>query len=287
MDERSKQPCYVCGKSHFSKVDGTVRDIPRMPIFKCSNCGLVFLGSNSHIDDSFYQKSNMYTNKPTWEEHLEACRDDDMRRASFLLPLTEGKEVLDIGCGAGGFLLYSKETSSRVVGVDLDSLYLSLIADQGIDTFEDISEVEGKFDVITLFHVVEHLKDPREFLTEVVDRVCKKDSRIIVEVPNANDALLTVFENKEFKEFTYWGCHLNLFTENSLLRLVESIGLKVEEISQVQRYPLSNHLFWMSNGKPRGHKVLTEFNGAALNVLYENALTNMKACDTLLLTAKV
>ena len=287
MDERSKQPCYVCGNSDFSPVDGTVRDIPEMPIFKCSDCGLVFLGSNSHIDDSFYQDSNMYTNKPSWEEQLKVCRNDDVRRANFLFPLTEGKDVLDIGCGAGGFLLHSKDSSSKVVGADLDSLYLDLIESKGINTFEDTSEIQDTFDVVTLFHVVEHLKDPKTFLQDIKDRLTKENSKIVIEVPNADDALLTVYENDNFKKFTYWGCHLNLFTEDSLIRLVKSIGLKVDQVSQIQRYPLSNHLYWMANGKPGGHNVLTQFNGAALNVLYEYVLSDMKACDTLLLTASV
>ncbi len=91
-------------------------------------------------------------------------------------------------------------------------------------------------------------------LVELADLLTGK-GEIIIEVPHADDALLSLYECEPFSHFTYWSCHLFLYTVTTLEMLVEQTGLKLNYIKQVQRYPLSNHMYWLAEGKPGGHKI--------------------------------
>ena len=104
-----------------------------------------------------------------------------------------------------------------------------------------------------MFHVLEHILDPKSILSELSDMLAD-DGQIIVEVPNADDALLTLYDNEPFSNFTYWSCHLFLYTAKTLQMLFDQMNLKANYIKQIQRYPLSNHLHWLSNGTQGGHQ---------------------------------
>ena len=129
--------------------------------------------------------------------------------------------------------------------------------------------------------MLEHLADPVQILTKLSAKL-NKDGKIIIEVPNANDALLTLYKSKPFSEFTYWSCHLYLFTERNLLNLAQKGGLKADYIKQIQRYSLANHLYWLSMGKPNGHKKWCFIDSNKLNRAYEAQLASLGFCDTLM-----
>ncbi len=87
--------------------------------------------------------------------------------------------------------------------------------------------------MITAFHVLERLPDPRSTLKELVVCLMGK-GRLLVEVPSSEDILLTFYENEAFQRFTYWSQHLCLFNDESVRRLAEQAGLRVVSIQQFQ-----------------------------------------------------
>lgn len=105
---------------------------------------------------------------------------------------------------------------------------------------------------------------------------------MIIEVPNANDALLSLYESAAFADFTYWSAHLFLYTVKSLSGVIEQIN-KFDIISagQVQRYSIANHLMWLSKGLPGGHKKWEFLDTKELNKLYSEQLSKQQMCDTL------
>lgn len=279
--------CYLCGTKKFDRVNGKVRDLPDMPILRCKRCGLVFLANFNHIDDRFYEKSKMREKEPigNWKQYLKECTTDDTRRAEWIRSMAYGKSLLDFGCGGGGFLARAKSFTKKCSGVEKDSRLVEIIKKHyKIKVYPDIKEVNEKFDIITLFHVLEHFKDPKDVLTKLL-KLLNKNGKIIIEVPNSNDALLSLYESKAFSEFTYWKCHLYLFNDSNLGRLLNGTGLFKHSISQIQRYPLSNHLYWLSKGKPGGHKIWSFIDDKDLDHKYELQLAKINACDTLMAVA--
>jgi len=131
-----------------------------------------------------------------------------------------------------------------------------------------------------MFHVLEHISDPRSMLIEL-RKFLADEGQIIIEVPNAGDALLTLYQCEQFSHFTYWSCHLFLFTAKTLEMLFSQINLKVNYIKHVQRYPLSNHLYWIAKGRPGGHQKWHFLNSAELHASYEKQLAAIAKSDTI------
>lgn len=273
--------CYLCGGEKTGKRSGKVRDNPRLEIIECLSCGLVFLSSFDHIHEGFYQEACMHDEPLSIATWLAETSTDDQRRFLFLKDLIKNKSVLDFGCGAGGFLMRARDAAFRVAGVELEARLKVHFRKEGLEVFDDISKVPGTFEAITVFHVLEHMKDPIDVLRRL-SRKLRRDGSIIVEVPSADDALLRLYQNRSFSNFTYWSCHLFLFTKTTLTSIAEKSGLRVDYIKQVQRYPLSNHLYWLVKGKPRGHKVWSFLDSKVLNKSYEAQLAALNLCDTII-----
>ena len=273
--------CCLCGKSKFNKKNGMVRDNRTLKILECLSCGLVFLSSFDHIKKNFYEQSQMHSDLPDIKDWLEETARDDDRRFNFLKSLIDKKSVLDFGCGPGGFLERAKARASRASGVEIEERLSPYFLEKGLEVFSDIDKITDNFDVITLFHVLEHMKDPVATLNKLSCRL-NTGGQIIVEVPSADDALLKFYENTQFSEFTYWSCHLFLFTSSTIALLAKKSGLNVNYIKQVQRYPLSNHLYWLAKGRPGGHKIWGFLDSEEINKAYEKQLTLAGICDTII-----
>lgn len=280
--------CYLCGGVDFSLRKGTVRDDPSMKIFECQQCGLVTLDSTDHIYSGFYESSEMHGENPKpLDELLKETAWDDQRRYEQLKPLITNKRILDFGCGAGGFLLNAKKLAAETSGVELEVRVQDHWSGSDIKIFSSIDEAasdcikRGGYDVITAFHVLEHLSDPRDMLMKL-GSMLSANGRMIVEVPSADDALITLYDCGAFQDFTYWSAHLFLFTASTLSALIKQAGLRVLSIQHYQRYPIANHLHWLSNGKPGGHQCWSFLNTSNLNHAYSETLASIGKTDTLI-----
>lgn len=273
--------CYLCGKNEFRKKNGKVRDNPKLEIIECLSCGLVFLSSFDHINKDLYKEAGMHTEPVDVETWLKDTAWDDDRRFIFLKRLIENKSVLDFGCGAGGFLTRAKAIASHAAGVEVEARLKPSFRERDLEVFTDITETTERFDIITLFHVLEHMKDPIAILGKLAEKL-NDDGNIIVEIPSADDALLRLYKNHPFTQFTYWSCHLFLFTNTTISSIAEKSKLKVNYIKQVQRYPLSNHLYWLAKGKPGGHKIWSFLDSEELHKAYEKQMASLNLCDTII-----
>ena len=277
--------CYLCDGTSIRQRPGIVRDNNQLIVLECNHCGLVFLSSFEHIQDSHYEHSGMHGDElPDVTDWLLEFEPDDERRFNFLKQKLIRKELLDFGCGAGGFLSKARYFAAKVTGLEPELRLQDYFNESGLKVYTTLGEVfesGSKFDLITAFHVLEHLPDPRSTLGQLAG-LLNSGGELIIEVPNSDDALLTLFECKPFMGFTYWSQHLFLFNQRTLSDLVRQAGLKTVWIKQVQRYPLSNHLHWLAKGKPGGHKEWAFLDDHILNQAYSSQLAALGKCDTLI-----
>ncbi|TGL10762.1 class I SAM-dependent methyltransferase [Leptospira meyeri] len=277
--------CYLCNTSSFQNRPGKVRDNDQLIVRECLSCGLVFLSSFEHIHKDHYQESGMHGDSlPEISEWLNETEKDDDRRFRFLKEKMANRNVLDFGCGVGGFLIKAKEVAKVADGLELETRLQSHFKKNGISVFTGLDEIAKsgkKYDLITAFHVVEHLSDPISIINEL-SKFLTKTGELIIEVPSSNDALLTLYENKAFSEFTYWSQHLFLFNAQTLASLVKKTNLQLNWIKYIQRYSLSNHLYWLAKGKPGGHKIWNHLNSDILDQTYESVLAANALTDTII-----
>ena len=273
--------CYLCGSDSFHVIHKGVRGDGTIDALQCDVCGLVRLSEVMDDSDDFYRNSGMRDGQAEPLEKLRLeTKDDDERRFRFTEKMITNKRVLDFGCGDGGYLLRAKAVANEVCGVEMERSVREGLQAEGVHCYERITEV-GQVDVVTMFHVLEHLPNPAEVLQEIKGYIAP-DGMLIVEVPNADDALLSLYHCKAFADFTYWKCHIYLYTVDTLRLLAKKAGLQVKFMRQVQRYPLENHLYWLSKGKSGGHFEWSFMGNDVLNRQYGAMLANLGVADTII-----
>lgn len=277
--------CYLCSGENHKKREGKVRNLNGVDVLECENCSLVFLSSFAHIDNEFYRKGEMHlgANIDKW---LELTKQDDLRRFKHLKRKLVDAEILDFGSGNAGFLALAQKTAKRVVGLEIDETVKDYYEEKNIEFISDMEQTKDKFDIITMFHVLEHLPNPKEILAQLAPHL-KEGGELIIEVPSSEDALIKVYKNKGFCNFTYWGCHLFLFNQKTLQSLFEDSVYKINKIKHIQRYGIANHLHWLLKNLPGGHEKWKFLDIKILNKLYEKILSFFKITDTIVISVSL
>ena len=275
--------CPICIRGGGYKVHNGTRDNGSIDVYRCENCGTRFLSINDRNYD--YENGFMHAGEEhssiDIKERLRILEPDDNRRFEMVRDICKDKKVLDFGCGFGGFIKNISQVAESCVGVELGKIERKYLQEAGIECYKTIEECGGQFDVITLFHVFEHLANPREWLDKFSKHLCK-GGYLVIEVPNADDVLLSLYESEAFADFTYWSAHLFLYTVKSLSLIIEqSVKYEIADIRQVQRYTLANHLMWLAKGLPGGHNEWDYLDSKELNDAYADKLKSLNKCDTL------
>ena len=256
------------------------RDDPDINIYICEKTGAFILDK---IKKQNYENKGLdYWNCNKINEARKKTYDDDIRRYNQIKNL-KFNSILDFGCGNGGLLKIMVDNSyKKCFGVELNNHMINFLNSEGINVVNDINKISNEInlDCIMLNHVLEHLSDPINVLKQIKKKMTNK-TLLIIEVPHSNDILLQHYECNEFKKFTFWSEHLILHSEKSLLNLLNAVGFSSIDIKFYQRYNIFNHLFWLSNGAPGGHKK-TKFKDSNLVDSYNNFLINNKNTDTLI-----
>lgn len=266
------------------------RDVDGLNVWKDSKSGVIYIddfytGNETYVDGSYRDDEHveLKTGKPDFERTTDA-----QRRLKSNLKFVAGKKIADFGCGSGDFLRLVQPYCNEVVGVELQQNYIDELNSSDISCVNSLDAIDDKsLDVVVSFHVIEHLPNPLETLSELMRKVVS-GGQVLIEVPHANDFLLSAVGCEEFKQFTLWSQHLVLHTRESLRKTLEFVGLKDIQIEGVQRYPLSNHLNWLAKGNAGGHKSpLSVLDSDVLFNAYQSSLARIDATDTLVAVAKV
>jgi 2-polyprenyl-3-methyl-5-hydroxy-6-metoxy-1,4-benzoquinol methylase len=211
-------------------------------------------------------------------------KNDTLRRVATLRQFYQDKSVVDFGCGNASFLLAIKDSAHKISAIELEASAINKLSSLNIPCYNSLEEIKSEFDLITFFHSFEHLSNPLKILKTAYKKLKKNgEGFIILEVPHAKDFLIDRMKNQFFIESTLWSQHLILHTKRSLESFLLDAGFKNIYIKGIQRFGLSNHLNWLKNNQPGGHKqefsfIFTE----KLEVEYEAALSNIDCNDTLI-----
>ena len=277
----------ICEVSSIKSYYPKVRDGDDVAVLKCNKSGVIFLSSSSHIDISHYEEKKGFSYW-TAEDRKQAVNEgveDKIRRKELLQNIVANRKWMDIGTGAGGILDELSSFASKVSAVEPQKSVRDSLEKLGYDVYPNIESVtESDFDIVTLFHVFEHFTNPLEDLKKISQRITSK-GKVLIEVPHANDFLISFLEHESFKKFTFWGEHLILHTRHSLTRFLEEVGFEEIIISGCQRYPLANHLHWLSKNQPGGHQKWNFLRTSELDVAYSQMLAQLDKTDTLIAIA--
>ncbi len=261
-----------------------VRDRDDISVLCDKKSGVIFLSQSDHIDLQYYEAKEgcEYWSSSDREQAKQLVKDDDERRCAQFKELIRGKKWMDCGTGVGGVLDLLGKYASDVYAVEPQDHIRNELAKEGYKVYTSIDDcpVEN-IDIITLFHVVEHLIDASAAFERIYNMLAP-GGKIVVEVPHAKDALITLFHLKSFKKFTFWSEHMLLHTKTSLKVFLEEAGFKNVRVEGYQRYPLANHIYWIFCGKPGGHKKWPFLRAAWLEQMYNTLLHKIDKTDTII-----
>jgi 2-polyprenyl-3-methyl-5-hydroxy-6-metoxy-1,4-benzoquinol methylase len=140
---------------------------------------------------------------------------------------TQSNNILDIGAGTGDFLKVCKNNNWTIFGAEPNLEARNIAAKKAVFLKENFLEFENqKFDIITLWHVLEHVENLQEYIFEL-KKMLSKEGRIIVAVPNYKS-----YDAKQYKE--HWAAfdvprHLWHFSQNSIHKLFSEVDMVIEE----------------------------------------------------------
>lgn len=155
---------------------------------------------------------------------------------------TETKNLLDIGCGTGDFLQVAQNNNWNVTGIEPNEKARALantkISNQVLNASELINLKKNSFDIITLWHVLEHLPNIEDQIS-VLKKLLKHNGTIIIAVPNHKS-----FDASYYK--TFWAAydvprHLWHFSKTAIKKL-----FKKEQMDLIKILPMKFDAYYVS-----------------------------------------
>ena len=226
-------------ENHSGKV---LHQAENFRVVECADCGFAHLDPKPPAADlkrfyegTFYDEANpdylVKTEREIgyWNRVVYGVKERNLRNL-----LGGVGRILDIGCCGGFFLRYFADRGWDVLGLEPGrSAYEWATQKSRVPAkqmfFELASEAElGLFDAVHLAFVMEHVRQPKEFLYKV-RRLLKPGGAVCIEVPNDFNSLQAIVTAALSKE-PYWICapdHINYFTFDSLEALLENCGFRV------------------------------------------------------------
>lgn len=196
--------------------------------------------------DKYYESENYISHtdsQKTWFEKIyQFTKNYNIRyKFSKLKYSRHHSKILDYGCGAGDFLLYAKNNKMNVFGIEPNESALKITQNKiGKENAsnESIQNLNGQFDIITLWHVLEHVPELLEFIEQLKSRL-NPEGKIYIAVPNYKS-----YDARFYKNF--WAGydvprHLWHFSPDNLEKLFNSFGMKIEKT-----YPLWFDSYYVS-----------------------------------------
>lgn len=250
--------CYACGSRESTPFVNAEDDLTGKPgrftFVKCRNCRLAYQNPRLKIEHvgAYYDDGHIAHPGKTDRGRLtplqgRAMDKHDRDKAALVeryMKLHPDSEVLDVGCGAGTFLAKVRKLfGARVTGVDLKDM-----SEQPALTGADFrcgllyeQSFPGRcFDLITMWHFLEHEYDPLRTLQAARDLLAP-EGRLVIEVPRLDSRTWKLYHER-------WPGlqaprHTLLFTRQSLHAMVDAAGLEVVDYLAYGAFPAYFYLF--------------------------------------------
>lgn len=210
---------------------------------RCNECGVVWdfpMPTESELEAAYSQDYYSST-EAKFNPLIEAWTRYSGRRRAYSLLRQHGNfagvKVLDVGCGRGVLLRGFREAGADVLGIEREGAGFDQI--DGVEnlSLDELIEAERTFDLIVIWHVLEHLPDPVESLRKC-RRLLAQGGSLFIEVPNFASFQASLFRSNWF--------HLDLprhlfhFSPRSLSKMLEA---ECFEVTTSRTFSLDQNLY--------------------------------------------
>ncbi len=228
MKNFKKNSCSICGCGsifNYSKNDPYLKG--------CHDCKIVFThplpeGLTEAYDEDYYKiwhEKQLRQRVKLWKRRLEIVKK-----------FCKSGQLLDVGTGDGLFLKVAKSANFNVCGTEISPTAVRAAKnlydlDIHLTEIENADFEENSFDVITIWHVIEHVKNPLEVLKKVYS-LSKPGAVVFVATPNLDKHVARIgYRLKSNKPYPFYSPkgeqHLFHFTEYTLERIIKKAGFNI------------------------------------------------------------
>ena len=223
-------------KTHYLKVKDHSVSQETFDLLYDSDLDMLVTNPQPSLDvlDKYYDSPDYLShtdgNKSLFEKLYQFVRNIALKNKLNLinsLSANKGK-ILDIGAGTGDFLAFVKQNGWQTIGSEPSQKAREIAIKKGVDFVNEISELDNQsFDVITMWHVLEHVPDLEKQVQEL-KRLLKPNGTLIVAVPNFKS-----FDANYYKEF--WAAydvpiHFWHFSKKAIKLLFEKENMKLIDV---------------------------------------------------------
>lgn len=235
------QNCPVCGHTtskEFLKCKDYLVSGEMFAIVKCEACGMLYTTPKPAADviGRYYQSeeyvSHSDTKKGLVNKLYHIARKKALKnKLGIVRRYSQGNTLADVGCGTGAFAAYCKSQGMKVQGFEPDEKSRGYAASKnGIPVAETDAFFAGdgkRYDVITLWHVLEHVDDLHRYFENFRLKLEEKGT-LIIAVPNP-ESYDAVYYREHWAAFDV-PRHLYHFSRGNLINLAEQHGFGVSHI---------------------------------------------------------
>jgi 2-polyprenyl-3-methyl-5-hydroxy-6-metoxy-1,4-benzoquinol methylase len=213
-------------------------------LHSCPSCRCLFMDPMPDEEEiaAFYPKQYWWTTSPKSSGNGTLKRVESVYRktvlrdhVAFILGAVEertGLDLLDVGCGSGTLLGLMKERGFTPLGIDFSPEAAQVARTENgvrviVGSLEQAKFASSSFDIVTLFHVMEHVTNPRQILAEV-SRILRPNGVIVLQVPN--------IDSWQFKAFgaKWYGLdiprHLIDYSQHGMRKLLADAGFVLQRV---------------------------------------------------------
>ncbi len=250
--------CILCGAKEFKKYSsGYDYELQtcsnKWKFLKCDNCGHIQLNPRPIKENlKIIYPINYYSYEISKKLNYLILRGKDFLDFLKLKSIIRFSKnhistYLDIGCGDGRYLKLvnkiCKIPKKEIFGTEINLSNLKILKQEGFSVFDEKENPEkcirkNSISLITMFHVIEHLDNPKDFILQM-SYLLEKKGIIVIETPNVDS-----LDNRLFQR-TYWGGyhfprHWHLFSKKTLTKLILDSGFEITNVNY-----LPGHSFWL------------------------------------------
>ena len=217
--------CPLCSGEKFHKYEPTSY-LP-INIVECE-CGMVFQEEYLTQEEigEFYKATYRLSVHP-FKDSVSAhnIMEEEIRGKNVMAYLNDldivFKNCLDVGSSTGSLLKMLKSVyGCEIIGVEPGDMFRKYSNKESINTVADISEVDGKFDLVTMVHVFEHLVNNHQEMLESIWDLLEDDGYLFGEVPDMGVAL----------------AHPVMFNSETLYRMIDKTKFRIVDMYRVPQY---------------------------------------------------
>jgi 2-polyprenyl-3-methyl-5-hydroxy-6-metoxy-1,4-benzoquinol methylase len=211
----------------------------KIGLVKCRSCELIFINPRPSVErlTAFYSGSTYTCHEADGSASAGSKADFILGRIEKHMSSRDGgtHSVLDYGAGGGGFLAHMRDHGWDAEGFEPGQRGLESCKKQELKATDKLDEVPaGKFSLVTLHHVFEHLPNPIEVL-DGIRKFLASEGMVYIEVPNARSLradLAAPIMARNFRvdeRFRAFPIHLMYYSDKTLRRMMEKAGWRVLE----------------------------------------------------------